>query len=162
MRAGLVLRGARFDVLNSVFDGNGQDAIGPVSFGGVYLGTVVAAGQGQSQGTSPARFAYNTLVANRSVGLVCESATQPVAALLSTGNTTSDVVNCAVSLSRTTSDGDPRFDIARPYHLTLQSPCLDVVDVLTAAAGPATDLDNNPRPSPGGGRGDCGAHELQR
>jgi hypothetical protein len=146
---GLLVQGAGFDVASSVFDGNGPASVAASSFGGVYLGAAVAG--------LPSRFWYNTLVSNRSVGLVCADQTQTAWSLLLDGNIAGDSLNCILSSSKVTVDGSPAFDANRPYHLTPGSPCVDAGD---PTSFPGDDLDGDVRPAPVAGRSDCGADEL--
>jgi hypothetical protein len=149
---GLVVNGGGFEINNSVFAAN-LAATAPVAFGGVYL---------KSAAPKPAVFRNNTIYANGAVGLVCDG-TYPVRGLLVANNTGGQVTSCDFSDNSSvvvgTAGADAHFDATRPYHLTADSQCVDVGNTTDFSNH---DLDGNPRPSPAGGRSDCGAHELQR
>ncbi len=141
----LVNAGGAFDVANTVFDGNGPGMAGPASFGGVFLGTPKI--------TGPARFRNNTVLNSKLVAIVCEKATQPLSGLLLYQNLGGDIVNCAITTSKQTADGDPK--LTADYHLTASSACRNAGDPTDF---PADDLDGNSRPLEG--RSDCGADEF--
>lgn len=142
-KGGLLVNGAAFDIANSVFDGNGPGIGSFGSFGGVSLGI--------SPGT--AKFRNSTIVGNKQNGLVCERSTQMVQGLLIAGNVGGEVANCMVTGSKI--GEDPKFDPARPYHLTASSPCRNAGELTDF---PPDDLDGESRPQES--RGDCGADEF--
>ena len=141
----VVAAGAAFDISNSVFDGNGPGSVGAVSFGGVYLGGAPVAG--------PARFSFNSVANNAQVGVVCGSASQPLAGLLFYNNTGGDTVNCATPAF--SKSGNPMFSTLLPYHLTSASPCVNA----GGATCPPDDIDGDARPI--GAACDCGADEYR-
>ena len=143
---GLVTTKASFDIVNSIFASNGPGAVGPASFGGVYLGTAPA--------NKPARFAFNTIANNKDKGLVCENNQQAGKALLLSGNGTNEIaVNCTIG-SDSRVGGDPMF--GSNFHLMKTSPCTDAaVDVMPV---PFDDYDGAARPW--GQVADCGAYEF--
>jgi hypothetical protein len=149
MKGGLLVNpGAAFDVANTVFDGNGPGLFGSfTSFGGVFMGTARVAG--------PARFRNNTVVNSKfGAGVVCEKATQPVSGLLQYNPGQLDAVNCTLTSSKQTTDGDPK--LTADYHLTATSPCRNAGDPTDF---PADDIDGDPRPQEA--RSDCGADEWK-
>ncbi|MBN2574981.1 MAG: right-handed parallel beta-helix repeat-containing protein [Deltaproteobacteria bacterium] len=165
----LVQAGANFDIANSVFDGNGPGAVGPVRFGGVYL-----AGSAPSSG--PSRFWFSTVIDNEEVGVVCAESTQRLTGMLLYNNVAGGFLNCLLEIktqgsvsygadSKWDSPGtgsdinDPRFSSSNPYHLTVSSKCKDFVDA--SLAHPSYDLDGDARPYPANGKLDCGADEYR-
>jgi hypothetical protein len=146
---GLVLAKAGFEIVNSIFDKNGSGVIGAATFSGVYIG---AAPPGKM-----ARFDFNTIVNNSDRGLVCESNSQAVGALLLYGNNIQGVINCKLNSSKTDVDGDPRFESGtNNYHLTGASPCKNAATGIMPV--PLDDYEGKPRPS--GTAADCGAYEF--
>ncbi len=141
----IVAAGGAFDISNSVFDKNGPGSVGAVSFGGVYLGAVSAAG--------PGRFWYNTVINSGAAGVVCADPSQSLSGLLFYNNTVGDMLNCATPTS--SKSGDPLFDTSRPYHLTAASPCVNA----GGTTCPLDDIDGDTRPI--GTACDCGADEYK-
>jgi hypothetical protein len=141
-KGGAVLTAGAYDIVNSVFDDNGPGSVGAAGFGGVYVG--VATG----------KLRYTTVVTNRDKGVVCERTATQLAGLLAHGNLTGEVLNCTPASSKV--GEDPRFDPARPYHITRQSPCFGA----GGSDAPADDLDGDPRPLDGAV--DCGADEFKQ
>jgi hypothetical protein len=143
---GVHVDGGGFEITNSVVAKNGlaeATIMGvPVTFGGVLL--TGASGK-------PQRFDYNTVVDNKGTGVYCASG-YAVKALLINNNTGTNTLACVTSDSKI--GEDPRFDPARPYRLSMSSPCVN--------AGPATgvpdDIDGEARPK--GAATDCGADEF--
>jgi hypothetical protein len=148
-RGGLLALSAGFDVANTVIASN-KGALVPntaTSFGGVYLRPAPG---------KPSVFRHNTIVDNEVIGLLCAEAL-PVKSLLVANNAVEQVLTCVPASSMV--GGDPKFDPARPYHLTPASPCVAAGDMTDF---PGTDLDGDPRPLPAGTRTDCGADELSQ
>src|SRR6185436_7377270 len=109
----------------------------------------------------PARFAFNTVVANNRDGVVCVSASQTVEASLLANNlgggATPDASTCTLMLSKTTTDGTPNLTTTDPkYRLTATSPCRNAV-TSTPANAPDHDIDGTKRPQEN--LFDCGADE---
>ncbi len=65
-----------------------------------------------------------------------------------------DVINCALSASKQTADGDPK--LTADYHLTSSSPCRNAGGTTDF---PSDDLDGEARPLEG--TSDCGADEFR-
>lgn len=146
-RGGLLVLNAGYDVSNTIIASN-KGALVPntaTSYGGAYL---------RSAPGKPAVFRNNTIVDNEVIGLVCADAYQ-VKNLLVANNAVEQVLTCAPVTSVV--GGDPRFNPARPYHLTGASPCVAAGDPMDF---PAHDFDGDARPLPAGTRSDCGADEL--
>jgi hypothetical protein len=154
-KGGLRVTGSGYDVVNSLFDGNGGTIDdGGRSIGGAFLG---APPSGQA-----ARFAFNTVVANSEKGIICEATSQMIVASLVANNlgggTTPDFTNCVLSLSKTTMEGAPNLTTTDPkYRLTATSPCRNAVTSAPVNA-PDHDIDGTKRPQEN--LFDCGADEY--
>jgi hypothetical protein len=121
--------------------------------GGVYL-TMPPSG-------SPARFAFDTVVANKRDGVICTSAGQAIDASLLANNMVgtgvSDYATCTLATtSKALGTADPMLTPA--YRLTANSPCVDFVTPPPANA-PDHDIDGVARPQ--GVAFDCGASEYK-
>jgi hypothetical protein len=142
---GIQTDGIGFEIINCVADANGG-----TTGAGVQLGTVPSGG-------APQKFWNNTVVNNGLIGVVCSSS-YALTGILANGNGLAPFSPMCMT-DQYSSTAAPSFDPARPYHLQAASPCVDHGDPTTF---PPVDLDGNARPSPTGGRSDCGAHELQQ
>jgi len=151
----VVLGGSGYDVINSLFVGNGGALTQGAGFvGGSSLGLPVAG--------LPARFAFNTVVGNKRDGILCESTAQVIEGSLLANNLggggTPEYAGCTLVASKVTSDGDPK--LTADYRLTSASPCRNfVTDPTVAAAAPDHDIDGVPGPQES--RCDCGASEYR-
>lgn len=132
---GIQTTDSAFTITNSVFDRNGTTAIG--------------ANLGPAPGKTQV-FSYNTILAH-ALGLSC-TGSYPRGLVLY-GNTTPILAGCEPPADTVTFD-DPRFDPARPYHLTANSTCC--VNRGKVGEAPPHDLDGDSRQ----GIPDLGADEL--
>jgi hypothetical protein len=142
----LVDGGAGFDIVNTVFDGNGGAVVGASTFGGVFLG--------RPTGNRPKRFRFNTILTNMGPGVTCADMNQEVTASLLYANGFSDLANCKKAGG--TRDGE-QPNLVADYHLTAGSPCVNKVAV--GGDQPPDDRDGDQRPQMG--QLDCGADEFK-
>ncbi len=154
-KGGLRVIGAGYEIVNSLFDGNG----GAMDDGGRYIGGVFLR---VPPSGLPGRFAFNTVVMNNDKGVSCEALSQSIEASLLASNQGGggmpDVSNCTLSLSKTTTDGPPNLTTTDPkYRLTATSPCRNAISAAPANA-PDHDIDGTRRPQEG--LFDCGADEF--
>jgi hypothetical protein len=147
---GLRVTAAGYDVVNSIFAGNGgvQDEVGRL-FGGAYLSPASSA---------LSRFAFNTVVNNKRDGVTCASITQVIDASLLAGNFSgvADNTGCTLATSHALGTSDPM--LTSTYRATATSPCVDFVKTPPAGA-PDHDIDTVTRPQ--GQYFDCGASEYK-
>ena len=154
-KGGLRVIGSGYEVVNSLFAGNG----GTIDDGGRFIGGAFIATPISGQ---PARFAFNTVVANNRDGVICGSGSQTLEASLLVNNlgggATPDASNCTLSLSKTTADGAPNLTTSDPkYRLTASSPCRNALSAPPPNV-PDHDIDGTKRPQEGAF--DCGADEF--
>lgn len=135
---------AGFDVSNSVFVGNGAGgAVGGAAFGGAFL---------SPPKSKIARFRASTVLNNASGGVVCAVPnTITLTGVLLWGN---EAIACKPLVDSRTGV-EPLLSTANPYHLTIDSPCRNV---LPSGSAPLEDLDGDLRKS---GNTDCGADEYK-
>lgn len=148
-RGGLrVVGGSGYDVVNSTLLRNGGQRDPLVGFfGGAFL---------EAPGLQkPRRFMFNTVFENRDKGIICTATSQQVSACI-IANNFGDYVDCQLTSSVTTLDGDPKLTSSGA--LTSQSPCRNAIAQAPKDA-PTADIDGDPRPQEG--KFDCGADELK-
>jgi hypothetical protein len=150
-RGGIEIDGAGFDINNVIVARNGG-----VTEPGIKLLS------GSPAPAAPTRLWNATVVQNGSFGVQCGTAGFDLRSLLVSGNRDGSApfqVDSICGAASHSSTAPPDFDPGRPFRLRATSPCVDQGD---PAQSPSDDIDGNPRPSPAGGRSDCGAHELQK
>ncbi len=130
--------GVAFDITNSVVAHNGG-----TTGAGVSLGSYT--------GTSPVRFAFNTVVDNGQGGVVC-AAGHVVTGILAHNNGVRDFSASCIP-DATSSTALPVF--GSNYHLTANSPCINAGG---SACSSDHDIDGESRPKDGAC--DCGADEF--
>lgn len=145
-KGGILLKGAGFDIENTIVAGNGpgDDPTGQFQWGGVLV-------QLPPQG-SPMRFVNNTIFANNVIGLSCNGQINATGLLTyGTPSPGRDVAPaCTVSPC---CSGDPL--LTPTYRLSTGSPC---IDKLLANMSSTDDIDGESRPK--GAASDCGADEF--
>jgi hypothetical protein len=141
---GLSSKNAGFEILNSLFAGNGK-----AGANAVVLGTAPAAG--------PNTFAFNTVVDNAGIGVFCGQA-YPISNVISAGNALAFSKDCAATdACATTCSLAPMLSATRPYALTESSAaCLDAAAGELALVDDLADLER-----PWGRASDCGASEYR-
>jgi hypothetical protein len=149
-----VIDGSGYDVANSIFAANGGTLDdGGRTIGGAFLGMPPS---GKSS-----RFAFNTVIGNRSSGVTCSAMTQTVDASLLAMNlgsgATPDYTMCALASSKVFGAADPM--LTSTFRATTTSPCVDFVATPPVNA-PDHDIDGISRPQ--NIKFDCGASELQQ
>jgi hypothetical protein len=148
-----VTGGAGYDVINSIFAGNGGVQVST----GLYIGgALLDPGAGK-----PSRFAFNTVVNNKREGVTCAATAQIIEATMLAGNLggggTPDYTGCTLdSTSKALGTADPM--LTPTYRITATSPCYNFLASLSAGA-PNHDIDAIARPQ--GSAYDCGASELK-
>jgi hypothetical protein len=150
----LRVSGSGYDVINSIFAGNGGTLDdGGRQIGGAFLGTPSSA--------QLSRFAFNTVVNSKEAGVICAGTLQTIDASLLAGNLggggTPDYSGCTLSpTSKALGTGNPMLTPA--YRLMAASPCVDFVTTPPTNA-PHHDIDAVTRPQ--GAAFDCGASEYK-
>jgi len=128
---GLVINGLRsYSIENSVFAGNG---VTQVQLSG-------------TMNTTPARFAFNTVIATSGSAAICDPSpnTKSLSDSIVVGGSSCTVVNSVTTM--------PTFNASRPYHLTGHTACMNDPTMV-----PAHDIDGDPR---AGADIDCGADQF--
>jgi hypothetical protein len=148
---GVLTKNASFDITNTIIANNSAgDATGGILWAGARLGDVPTGGL--------SHFENNTVVGNQSTGVSC-AATYAILGSIVHGNMTAQISGCATTQPCCgATDPDPALDAN--FRLMSTSPCIDKLD--PTATSPTVDIDGQPRPSPAGGKNDCGADELQK
>jgi len=141
-----------YDVINSIFAGNGGTRDDGNRFvGGVWIDTPPS--------NQVSRFAFNTVVGNKRDGVTCAAMSQTIDGSLLAGNFSgvADNTGCTLTVaSKALGTTDPM--LTTTYRLTATSPCVD--SVTTPPANPPDhDVDAITRPQ--GARFDCGASEYK-
>jgi hypothetical protein len=150
--------GGEFNIKNSLFAENGGTADELGNFiGGAYL-SPRASPPGQT--AVLARFAFNTVVANRGVGIRCAGSEHRIVKSLLYQNQVGgvggvvDVATCTLEASQTSASGDAK--LSANYRLTADSPCRNALSYTSLE--PLTDIEGERRPQEG--QFDCGADEF--
>jgi hypothetical protein len=146
-KGGILINNAGYDIANSIIANNlGAPIPGSINayFGGIYL--KAAAGK-------PASLRNCTIVDNKITGIACADV-YAVRGVLAFNNEVDQIVGCTHPASSV--GVEPKFDPGRPFHLTDNSPCVNMGD---PSDFPADDFDGEPRPQRG--LSDCGADELK-
>jgi hypothetical protein len=139
-KGGVQIDGAAFDITNTVIAKNGSTATpGCGGWAGACFNNVLGA----------PRFLNNTVLANVGTGVACSGSTTTLAGSIIYNNTL-EVSLCTVS---SCCSGDPMLSV--DYRLTLNSPCINRIDMSMATA---RDIDGQSRPR--GQMSDCGADEF--
>jgi hypothetical protein len=148
-KGGVLIDGAAYEVTNTVIANNlgATSTIACGAWGGVCIRNLSPGGL--------RRFLNNTVVMNTPVGIACGDAYPILGSIVVPVTNGQATATCAVTSC--CDPGDPALSTAN-YHLTTAStPCIDKLDPLISTA---YDIDGQPRPSPAGGRSDCGADEY--
>ncbi|HEX7599413.1 MAG TPA: right-handed parallel beta-helix repeat-containing protein, partial [Polyangia bacterium] len=132
---GILTANSAFDIINTVIANNGG-----TTSSGVTLGSY--------SGSGPTRFAFNTVVNNGPIGVICGRA-YTLTGILANGNVATNFSICTTTYS---SEAAPA--LGTNYHLTASSPCVNAA----GASCPADDIDGEARPN--GAACDCGADEF--
>ena len=128
---GLVINGVRsYSIENSVFAGNG---VTQVQLSG-------------TMNTTPARFAFNTVIATSGSAAICDPSpnTKSLSDSIVVGGTSCTLGNSVITM--------PAFKASSPYHLTGHTACMNGPTMV-----PPHDIDGDPR---AGADIDCGADQF--
>jgi hypothetical protein len=144
-QGGIKTTTAGFDITNTIIANNmARTDAGGVVWAGARLGDVPTG--------APSRFANNTVVGNKQIGVSCQTPYDTSTNIIHGNN--GDIGSCSGAPCCGATDPDPKLDAA--YHLTTGSPCIDKLDPPAMSVG--ADIQGQARPN--GPKLDCGADEY--